>query len=59
MEPTREMLGPGIAWVRISDMKPLRSALVWPRGTRNPGRRELVRVAREVLRAQRRTAPAR
>jgi DNA-binding transcriptional LysR family regulator len=59
MEPTREIHGPGIAWVRISDMNPLRSALVWPRGTRNPRRRELIRVAREVLGAQRRTAPAR
>jgi DNA-binding transcriptional LysR family regulator len=49
MEPTREIHGPGIAWVPISDMKPLRSALVWPRGTRNPRRLEFVRVAREVL----------
>jgi DNA-binding transcriptional LysR family regulator len=58
MEPTREIHGPGITWVPISDLKPLRSALVWPRGVRSPRRSKFVRIAREVLRAKWETARA-
>jgi DNA-binding transcriptional LysR family regulator len=32
MEPTRAIHGPGISWVPITDMPPLRSALVWLHG---------------------------
>lgn len=47
----KTILGPGIIYVPIADMPPLCSALVWPRGTTDPRRREFVRVAREILRA--------
>jgi DNA-binding transcriptional LysR family regulator len=52
MEPVREIHGPGIAWVPISDLPPLRSALVWLRGESNDRLREFVRVARGVLERQ-------
>jgi DNA-binding transcriptional LysR family regulator len=49
MEPIRTIHGPGIVWVPISDMPPLRSALVWLRGESNDRLREFARVARGVL----------
>ena len=42
---------PDLVYVPIVDMPPLRSALVWRRGLRDPTLREFVRVAREVLAA--------
>jgi DNA-binding transcriptional LysR family regulator len=40
---------PDLVYVPIADMPPLRSALVWRRGLRDPTLREFIRVAREVL----------
>jgi DNA-binding transcriptional LysR family regulator len=57
MEPTAAIHGPGIAWVPISDMAPLRSALVWPRGAHDLKLREFIRVAREVLQPRRPIKP--
>src|SRR5919198_1542937 len=42
---------PDLVYVPIVDMPPLRSALVWRRGLRDPTLREFVRVARELLAA--------
>jgi DNA-binding transcriptional LysR family regulator len=53
MESTAGILGAGIVWVPISDMPPLRSALVWPRGARDLKVREFIRVARAWLAAGR------
>jgi DNA-binding transcriptional LysR family regulator len=53
MEPIRAIHGPGIIWVPISDMPPLRSALAWQRGESNDRVREFARVAREVLAQER------
>src|SRR4051794_17803388 len=44
---------PGITYVPISDMPPLKSGLVWRRRASEPRLREFIRVTREVL-AQRR-----
>jgi hypothetical protein len=49
MEPTRAIHGPGISWVPITDMPPLRSALVWLHGESNDRLREFARLARDVL----------
>jgi DNA-binding transcriptional LysR family regulator len=49
MASTREIHGPGIVWVPIADMHPLRSALVWLRGESNDRLREFVRIARAML----------
>jgi DNA-binding transcriptional LysR family regulator len=49
MESTAAIFGPGIVWVPISDLSPLRGALVWLRRTRDVRVREFIRVAREVL----------
>jgi DNA-binding transcriptional LysR family regulator len=57
MEPTAAIHGPGIAWVPISDMAPLRSALVWPRGAHDLKLREFIRIAREVLQPRRPIKP--
>jgi hypothetical protein len=35
--------------VPITDLPPLRSALIWRRGNTDPRRREFVRIARDVL----------
>lgn len=43
------VLGPGIAYVPISDMPPLDAALVWPRASQDPKASAFVRAAREVL----------
>jgi DNA-binding transcriptional LysR family regulator len=45
-----------LAYVPITGMAPARSALVWRRHTRDPKLRELIRIAREVLRTARRNA---
>jgi len=39
-----------LAFVPITDLPPLSSALVWRRRTSNPGLREFIRIARDVLR---------
>jgi DNA-binding transcriptional LysR family regulator len=44
---------PGITYVPISDMPPLKSGLVWRRRASDPRLREFVRVTREILAAQR------
>jgi DNA-binding transcriptional LysR family regulator len=49
------MGGPGLAFVPIEGMPPLRSALVWRRRARDARLREFIRVAREVLRRARRS----
>jgi hypothetical protein len=41
-----------LAFVPITGMPPLRSALVWRRPARDPKLREFIRVAREVLRGR-------
>ena len=46
---------PGIKYVPISDMPPLRSGLLWRRRTSDARLRELVRLTREVLAASRRS----
>jgi DNA-binding transcriptional LysR family regulator len=43
---------PGIAYVPISDMPPLRSGLVWRRRARDPRLRAFVQVARDFLRGR-------
>jgi hypothetical protein len=43
-----------VDYVPITGMPPARSALVWRRHTRDPKLRELIRIAREVLRTARR-----
>src|SRR3954447_19154511 len=48
---------PGITYVPISDMPPLKSGLVWRRRSSDPRLRAFIRVTREVL-AQRRRASA-
>jgi DNA-binding transcriptional LysR family regulator len=45
---------PGVVYVPISDMPPLKSGLVWVRRPSNPRLREFIRVAREVLAPERR-----
>jgi DNA-binding transcriptional LysR family regulator len=47
---------PEIVYVPIADMRPVRSALVWPRRAANPRAREFIAVARDVLRAERQPA---
>jgi len=49
MRPTQVIIGPGIVWVPISDMPPIRSALVWLRAESNDRLREFGQVARGVL----------
>jgi DNA-binding transcriptional LysR family regulator len=51
--PVEAILGSGIAYVPITDMPPLRSVLVWLRGSRDLRSREFVRVAKETLNAER------
>jgi DNA-binding transcriptional LysR family regulator len=46
-------LGPRIVYVPITDLPPLRSALVWRRPARDPKLREFVRIAREVSKTER------
>jgi len=46
---------PGIKYVPISDMPPLRSGLLWRRRTSDARLREFVRLTREVLAASRRS----
>jgi DNA-binding transcriptional LysR family regulator len=48
--PVEALLGPGIAYIPIADMPPLRAALVWPRRTRDPRLRAFVKATRAVLR---------
>jgi DNA-binding transcriptional LysR family regulator len=45
---------PGITYVPISDMPPLKSGLVWRRRASEPRLREFIRVTREVLTQRRR-----
>jgi DNA-binding transcriptional LysR family regulator len=42
---------PDIVYVPITDMRPLRSALVWLRGNDDPGVREFARLAGEIGRS--------
>jgi DNA-binding transcriptional LysR family regulator len=54
--PTVETAGPymgnlDLAYVPITGMKPLRSALVWRRPARDPKLRAFIRVARDVLKS--------
>jgi len=44
---------PGVVYVPIGDMPPMRSGLLWRRRTADPRLREFVRVTREVLAARR------
>jgi DNA-binding transcriptional LysR family regulator len=44
------MGGRDLVFIPITGMPPLRSALVWHRGTRNPKLREFIITAREILR---------
>jgi hypothetical protein len=46
-----------LAFVPMTGLPPLRSALVWRRPARDPTLREFIRVAREVLRGRRSAAP--
>jgi DNA-binding transcriptional LysR family regulator len=52
MAPVQAILGPGIAYVPIVDMPPMRSALVWRRRTPDPLLRDFIRIARAVLRTE-------
>jgi hypothetical protein len=45
-----------LAYIPITDMAPARSALIWRRGDRDPKRREFIGIARDVLKAAKRTA---
>jgi DNA-binding transcriptional LysR family regulator len=52
MASTAQIWGhPELVYVPITDLPPLRSALVWRRGLTDATAREFIRVAREVLRA--------
>jgi DNA-binding transcriptional LysR family regulator len=53
METVQAIHGPGIVWVPISDMPPLRSALVWLRGGTKDRLHEFTRIARAVLERER------
>jgi DNA-binding transcriptional LysR family regulator len=50
---------PGIKYVPISDMPPLKSGLLWRRRTSDPRLREFIRLARELLAASRASVPRR
>jgi DNA-binding transcriptional LysR family regulator len=45
-----------LAYVPITGMAPARSALIWRRGDRDPKRRAFIGIARDVLKAAKRTA---
>lgn len=47
------MGGRDLVFIPITGMPPLRSALIWRRGTRNPKLREFITTARDVLRRSR------
>jgi DNA-binding transcriptional LysR family regulator len=50
---------PGIKYVPISDMPPLKSGLLWRRRTSDPRLREFIRLTRELLAARRASVPRR
>jgi DNA-binding transcriptional LysR family regulator len=50
---------PGIKYVPISDMPPLKSGLLWRRRTSDPRLREFIRLTRELLAASRASVPRR
>ncbi len=52
MATVRAILGPGIAYLPIVDMPSMCSALVWPRGTRDPRIPAFARFAQQVRHAK-------
>ena len=47
---------PGIAYAPIAGMPPMKTGLVWRRGSVDPRLREFIRITREILAAHRKTA---
>ncbi len=47
---------PNVVYIPVTDLKPSRTALVWPRGSTDPRLREFILITREVLRSARAAA---